>query len=265
MLLFTWNLGKKKKGRSLELALTYLSRMAASETVLACLQELPAPLPPSLAPATLRSSGLGAAAPVLAQHRALFIHSANMACVASWDVAQNRMQIARWRLGSGAEFFAAGIHAIDRRNHSIPEVRGAYAALTRHALDERWAYGVPLLMLGDFNAWPECPEVSDRACLFGVSSSDEHRPGNRTFFGRHSPPLYRVEPSSAVPRGTYFDSEKSRWFDIDHVYVSEALRAGAHARRLDAIGQERLVTPGGRPSVSRFSDHLPVEARIALT
>lgn len=164
MLIFTWNIGKNE--RALDLALTYLERAAASETVLACLQELPNPLPPSIDPLTLASRGLGAAAPVLAQRRALFVHSASIACVGFWDVAQDRMQITRWRLSSGMEFFAAGIHGVDRRNYPILEVRGAYAALTRHALDERWVDGHPLLLLGDFNAWPDLPELSERACLF---------------------------------------------------------------------------------------------------
>jgi hypothetical protein len=262
MLIFTWNLGKNE--RALDLALTYLERAASSQTVLACLQELPNPLPPSIDPLTLGTRGLGAAAPVLAQRRALFVHSASIACVGSWDVAQDRMQIARWQLSSGTEFLAAGIHAVDRRNYPVAEVRGAYAALTRHALDERWVDGVPLLLLGDFNAWPDLPEVGDRACFFGVSSSYEHRSGNETFFGRKSPPLHRIEPSPGVVGGTYFHTGDSRWRDVDHVYVSAALLPGAQARRLDAIGQQSLVTRSGRPSITRFSDHLPVEARVAL-
>lgn len=262
MLIFTWNIGKNE--RALDLALTYLERAAASETVLACLQELPNPLPPSIDPLTLASRGLGAAAPVLAQRRALFVHSASIACVGFWDVAQDRMQITRWRLSSGMEFFAAGIHGVDRRNYPILEVRGAYAALTRHALDERWVDGHPLLLLGDFNAWPDLPELSERACLFGVSSSYDHRPSNETFFGRKSPALYRIEPSPGVARGTYFHTGDSQWRDVDHVYVSSTLVQGAQARRLDAIGLESLVTRTGRPSSARFSDHLPVEARVAL-
>lgn len=262
MLIFTWNLGKSE--RALDLALTYLERAAASETVLACLQELPSPLPPSNDHLTLGTRGLGAAVPVLARRRALFVHSASVACVGSWDVAQDRMQIARWQLSSGIEFFAAGIHGIDRRNYTIPEVRGAYAALTRRALDERWIDGRPLLMLGDFNATPELPELSERACLFGVSSTYDHRPRNETFFGRTSPPLYRIEPSPGVARGTYFHISDSNWRDLDHVYVSAALVQGAQARRLDAIGSTSLVTRTGRPSSARFSDHLPVEAHVAL-
>lgn len=262
MLLFTWNLGKSE--RALTLALTYLTRVAASETVFACLQELPDPLPPTIDPLKLISLGLGAAAPILAQRRALFVHSANVSCIGSWNVAQDRMQIAQWRLDSGTEFFAAGIHAIDRRNYSVAEVRGGYAALTRHALDERWVSGAPLLMLGDFNAWPDQPEIGSRACFFGVTSSYEHRPANDFFFGRTSPPLYRIEPSPGVSPGTYFDTETSCWRDIDHIYISGALRQGAQARRLDAIGQESLVSRQGRPSGGRFSDHLPVEAVVAL-
>lgn len=263
MRLLTWNLGGKNT-RALDLALTYLARAAVSETVLACLQELPDPTPPCLDPASLAADGLGAAAPPLARRRALFVHSAGLACVNTWDVAENRMQIAQWRLGSGTEFLAAGIHAIDLRNHPILEVRGAYASLTRAALDEKWGGGLPLLLLGDFNAWPDRPEMSERACFFGVTSSYEHRPGNDVFFGRKSPPLYLVEPSSVGPRGTYFDSNKSQWRDIDHIYVSEALRAKAQARRLDAMGQTRLLTSHGRPSGGRYSDHLPVEASVAL-
>jgi endonuclease/exonuclease/phosphatase family metal-dependent hydrolase len=173
------------------------------------------------------------------------------------------MQIARWQLSSGTNFFAAGIHAIDRRSYPVAEVRGAYAALTRHALDEQWVDGAPLLVLGDLNAWPDLPEVSDRACFFGVPFSYVHRASNDHFFGRKSPPLFRVEPVG-LARGTYFDRNTSNWRDIDHVYVSSALYAGATARRLDQIGQKSLLTRQGRPSASRFSDHLPVEARIAL-
>jgi endonuclease/exonuclease/phosphatase family metal-dependent hydrolase len=263
MLLLTWNLGKNEQ--ALDLVLTYLGRLTASQTVLASLQELPDPIPPSLHPVALAAAGLHAGAPILARRRALFVHSSNLACVASWNVAEDRMQIARWRLDSGTEFFAAGIHAIDRRNHSVPEVRGAYAALTRHALDEQWSDGVPLLLLGDFNAWHDSPEVAHRACLFGVSSSYEHPPRNDTFFGRKSPPLFRVEPTPTGPRGTYFDSDTCMWRDVDHVYVSKSLHGGARASRLASMGQESLVTRTGRPSVARLSDHLPVEATVALT
>jgi hypothetical protein len=264
MLLFTWNL--RRSERALDLALTYLARVATSETVLACFQELPSPMPPSVDPAALSALGLGADTKALAHRRALFVHSANVACVGSWNVAQDRMQIARWRLGSGTEFLAAGIHAVDRLHYAVPEVRGAYAALTRHALDERWTDAVPLLALGDFNAWPDSPEMGERACFFGVSSSSyEHRPSNDAFFGRKSPPLYRIEPSPGVALGTYFNAKSARWIDMDHVYISQNLRQGAKAMRLDAIGPESLVTRDGRPRVSRYSDHLPVEARIDLS
>jgi hypothetical protein len=259
-LALTWNVHRSP--RALDLALTYLSRVAMSEEVLACFQELPSPLPPSFAPAALAARAL-TAAPVLAEKRVLFVHSQSISRVNLWPEADERLQIAEWRLRSGATFFAAGWHARDRRNYWLPEVRGAYAALTRRALDERWHDGAPLLLLGDFNAWPDLPELANRACLFGVSAGYEHRLGFDSFFGRRSPPLFRIEPTSGPP-GTYFDQNSSTWRDLDHIYVSRGLYSAARARRLDSIGQVSLITPQGRPSQNKASDHLPVEAHLSL-
>ncbi|HEU4411256.1 MAG TPA: endonuclease/exonuclease/phosphatase family protein [Polyangiaceae bacterium] len=264
MRVLTWNVYGNPK--ALNLGLTYLSRLAASEEVLACFQELPRPLPPSLEPGRLSMQGL-AAAPALAEKRVLFVYSRGISRVNLWPSANDRLQIVELRLGSGAALFAAGLHAIDRRNYTVAEVRGAYAALTRRALDERWRDGTPLLLLGDFNAWPDLPELAHRACIFGVSAGYEHRAGFDSFFGRKSPPLFRVEPAPGPlgsPLGTYFDPNDSAWRDLDHIYVSRSLLPAARAERLVSIGQVSLLTRYGRPSKNEASDHLPVEARVAL-
>lgn len=260
MRILTWNVGKKLN--ALNLGLTYLSRLSSSEAVLACFQELPAPAAPSLDSAALAAQGLAATMP-LASNKLLFVHSRSVSCVNLWSEANDRLQIGQWRLASGEEFFVVGLHAIDRRNYPVAEVRGAYAALTRRALDERWRSGAPLALLGDFNAWPELAEIADRACFFCVSTTYDQQNRHLTFFGRTSPPLFRVEPAPG-PRGTYFDKDTSQWRDVDHIYVSHQLRPQAWARRLDNISQRPLVTRNGRPS-SKFSDHLPVEAHLALT
>ncbi len=61
MLLLTWNVGKRLA--ALDLALTYLEREASGTTVLACFQELPSPLPPSVGRSALVPRGLDASVP----------------------------------------------------------------------------------------------------------------------------------------------------------------------------------------------------------
>lgn len=261
MIVFTWNIAKNTK--ALRLALTYISRLAASDSVLACLQELPDPKPPDLEPSALSAIGLAAEVPPLSDKRVLFVHSATITRLNAWNEAEDRMQIVHWQLGTGTQFVAAGVHMIDRRNHATAEVRGAYASLTRLALDSRWPPNIPLLVIGDFNAWPELPELENRACFFGVSQKYEHQARHDTFFGRQSPPLFRIEPTG-ISQGTYFDPNGSIWRDIDHIYVSRTLRAGASAQRRIALGQEQLITRSGRPA-NKLSDHLPVEAQITLS
>ena len=214
MLAFTWNLNRNHN--ALTLALAHLEQAAKADTVLACFQELPKPLPSNLDASALKGRGLDAAAPPLAEHRAVFVHSASLALVSSNCVAADRMQMARFRLPTtGTEFHVAGIHALDRRNTSVEAIRGGVAALTRRDLDDAWsgAPRLPLVALGDFNAWPDLPELEDRACFFGVTSAYRVE-GKAMFFGRSHPPLFRLEPPSK-DSGTTFHSP--RWRHIDHI------------------------------------------------
>ncbi|WP_437640759.1 hypothetical protein [Sorangium sp. So ce854] len=129
MHLFTWNVDERIEMASR--ALVYLERIAATDYVIASLQEWPWTFPDLTGYRldVVRSGG-----------KALILYSRDLILREHGPDASGRATIARFRLPSGSEFTAVGVHWHSRDGHSEvvdPYERGGAIALFRHHLEGR--------------------------------------------------------------------------------------------------------------------------------
>jgi endonuclease/exonuclease/phosphatase family metal-dependent hydrolase len=269
MLLFTWNVHRSEP--ALRLALTHLARVARSDTVVACFQEVPPEARDHDAWRagweTLREelprTGLRFVDETVAAGRVVMLCSADLQVASAIVDGSERMLFVTFRLATGSELAVVGYHAVDRINYVLAEARGGYQALARRELDENVPAEMPAVVLGDFNASPGTPELADRACFYVLDPSQRHRPSADTHFGRASRPLFAAVPDT--PEGSIFVQwgGRNRWEKYDFVAVTSQLQERVKARIRQEIGGVNLLRPrAGTPNAAAYSDHLPVEAEL---
>lgn len=257
MHLFTWNVDKRPA--MAPYAFTYLERLAARDSVIATLQEWPWAFP------DLQGRGLEV---VRVGDHAVLLYSRDLVLGDHGPDASGRATIARFRVRSGAEITAVGLHWHSRDSQSgvgDPCERGGAMALFRHHLEGRLR--TPAVVMGDFNASPEQHEreMCSKYCLFALTKRHRLTSGMETVMGQDKRAWVLVEPAKPANASTYFWAHTQGWSDLDHVILTPDLASrleGAevltHMEGHEFLTEEKQV-PRGR---ALASDHLPVVCRI---
>jgi endonuclease/exonuclease/phosphatase family metal-dependent hydrolase len=240
-------------------ALAYLERIAKSDSLIATFQEWP--WTPNLQGTSLDIVPGGEKTVVVysSEHLTLLSHGLD---------DSGRAMIAKFKVPSGAEITAVGLHWHGRDARSEvanPYERGGAMALFRHHLQRR--IETPAVIMGDFNASPSEHEreMCGRYCLFALTRRHRLRPGMETVMGVDKRAWILVEPTKPANAGTYFWAHAQAWTDLDHVVLTPELKD-----RL--VGAEVLATMEGHSFLTEpkqvprgeglASDHLPVVCRI---
>lgn len=269
MRLLTWNVNRKPA--AVTRILEYLERLATVDSVMACLQEVPSSplLSGILQGSTAIVGSTLCAVPARSSEKVVMVHSADLAVQRFQVGGSGRSLVADVRTPTKSMLQVAGIHARDRIFHGNDVERGGLAASLRREIDDLVYAGVPLAVMGDFNASSVADETALRACFYALDRAAIRERRSSLFHahhGLHSRPLFVVQPDKGIARGTlYLDwGWRREWVTYDFAALDELLHDRVkQCAVLDALLGESLLRPQvGTPNKARFSDHLPVE--IAL-
>jgi hypothetical protein len=264
--LFTWNL--KGKGDAHDIALAYLRRAAARETLVACLQELPGNSRVALA----RLSGTGKVHSPDLRVVGLTRPVRGLALLHHKDLKVERVVEDQDDEFIGAEFSlpgskkrlaVVGLHAKSKVDMASAEDHGGSRALLRHAISESRLVYDHLVVMGDFNSDLRAHEMQSWHCFYSLAAGAKRKdPTDRRGFAHE--PLWAVMPSNDDTMGTFLRTDSSGAFlkTIDFIAVDGATRKRAKSRILTALHTVPLWdAQAGMPTTS---DHLPVAGSIQV-
>lgn len=265
MKLLTWNLRgrvarKPPSFQALDSLLAFLDQAAASDDVIACIQEAP------LHGRALRQHVEGnssrlSAVPVEA--KAQLIHSRTLELrFARRSNNTGRTIIARFETAARSRLQIVGLHFHDQGTLAEPEVRGGAFAWLRANLDELLDSSLPVVVLGDFNAQPRDHEITSPYCFYARTSRDRVVDRHKKATGKFHDPFYVKEPRHEDhANGTYYFGRDEGWKTMDFLAVSKHLdaRVTSIVRLTELLGKGLLTSSEkGIPNKDKFSDHLPV-------
>lgn len=264
MRLITWNL--RGQSRALALLVPHAERLAATESVVVCLQEAPDHV---LAAAGSGNPHLGNTLLRVAQKRVTsataILYSGDLTAQAVVGSDSERLLLATFSTPTGSAIQVCSYHAHSRIFRTSAEERGGLAALLRREIDGARVPGTPLAILGDFNAQLHDREIDRRACWYAIDASQvRHGDIESEHFGRKSEPLFIVPPSG-MPGSLYVKwGDELGWKTYDFAVVDEVLHGRVRdSRILNAVDGVSLMAPrSGLPWKRRYSDHLPVEVAL---
>ncbi|MCH8046698.1 MAG: hypothetical protein IID44_23595 [Planctomycetes bacterium] len=126
------------------------------------------------------------------------------------------------------------------------------------------------VIVGDFNMNPFEPGMVGAVAFNAVMDARQARKGDRTVqrrsYGYFYNPMWNLfgDKTPGPPATLFYDGhtqDELQWHMLDQVIVSPEMIDDLNVdsiRIVDAVGDYRLVTSGGRPWKSKFSDHLPL-------
>lgn len=297
MIAFTWNLHKNQL--CLELACKHLAGLAAADSCVGVFQEVPKDLDDEF----VKTHGGGRLQLVSrprpnAKGRQL---KPKVAMLISQDleidpniqrheynpsVDKNRRMEGvgiRRRDQAWQGLHVLGVHGRSRLDAPTESERLLWAHCMQKILQQFWDKNGPLVMLGDFNANPYHLEMTTRSGVLALRKKDglsrrRTLPESEEAVNALYNPMWQLLPDrgSRHALGTNVFNDRNDgmyWLCYDQVLVSQDLRPCLEGLTVhEQICKERLVDGKRRPcrstvnnkSVYKYSDHLPVQARIAL-
>jgi hypothetical protein len=187
-----------------------------------------------------------------------------------------RLEGVTLRSESWQDLQVLGVHAWDRKSRYESEDRQTWAGIMNDVVRDFWSGG-PLIVMGDLNAHPWSPEITDRSGLYALRRKDWPEQGSGKLAGKdkHATPLYNpmwqlLADDARGGHGTIFYPKRDlRWHCFDQIIVSDHLREhiGPPAV-LTQLCDRTLVDGKGAPRKRRdkaeLSDHLPVQVTVDL-
>jgi Endonuclease/Exonuclease/phosphatase family len=169
-----------------------------------------------------------------------------------------------------------GVHAWDPISRHQIEERQAWAGIMSEVVRDFWLGG-PLIVMGDLNANPWSPEVTNRTGLYALRRKDWPERGSGKLPGtdKHATPLYNpmwqlLADDAQGGHGTiFYPGSDLRWSCFDQIIVSDHLREHigppSVLRRLcDRDLVDDRGAPKKRGGEAELSDHLPVQVTVDL-